>query len=112
MIVSLEKRRIQMDHGKAMGGMSKNELYGVGRTGGPTPEKKKKKPKMASRSGGGKKRMMRKHGGKHDDRSMYMGGGMKRTDMTHGGLHAANPAPSQPTYGSTVADAMPKAGPV
>ena len=57
------------------------------------------------------KRMKKGHGGKHD-RSMYVGGGMKRTGMTHGGAHAANPAPAQPTYGSTVADAMPKAGPV
>ena len=38
-------------------------------------------------------------------------GGMKRTGMTHGGAHAANPAPSQPTYGDTVETAMNTAGP-
>ena len=64
-------------------------------TGGPNPRKKRTKPKMASRSGGGRKRMMAMGGG----RSMYMEG-----SVAHSG--------SQPTYGSTVADAMPKAGPV
>ena len=60
-----------------------------------------------------------KHGDKEMKRSgmMYGGrkkammGGMKRTGMTHGGAHAANPAPSQPTYGDTVETAMNKAGP-
>ena len=57
------------------------------------------------------KRMKKGHGGKNV-RSMYRGGGMKeRMNMTHGGAHAANPAPSQPTYGDTVETAMNKAGP-
>ena len=97
-----------MDHGKAVGSMVKRKKEGEVMTGGPTPQKKIEEPKMAPKPKRGRKRMMRKHGGKHD-RSMYMGGGEL---YSHGGLHAANPAPSQPTYGSTVADAMPKAGPV
>ena len=66
------------------------------RTGGPDPQKEAEEPNMAPKPKRGRKRVMRKHGGSH---SMYAEGG-----MTHSG--------SQPTYGSTVADAMPKAGPV
>jgi len=94
MIVFLEKRRIQMDHGKAMGGMSMKKRTPTMPTGGPNRKKKRTPPKMVSRSGGGRKRMMAMGGGKKE-RSMYMEGG-----EAHSG--------AQPTYGSTVADAMPK----
>jgi hypothetical protein len=69
-----------------------------------------------------KGRNLMKHGDKEMKRSgmMYGGrknammGGMNKTERmrkTHGGAHAANPAPSQPTYGDTVETAMNKTGP-
>ena len=54
---------------------------------------------------------MKRSGMMYGGRNKAMMGGMKRTGMTHGGAHAANPAPSQPTYGDTVETAMNKAGP-
>jgi len=41
-------------------------------------------------------------------RSMYMDGKMVRTPMMDGGSPKQGRAGTQPTYGSTVADAMPK----
>tara|TARA_R100000329_G_scaffold2856_2_gene4272 strand:+ start:1407 stop:1628 length:222 start_codon:yes stop_codon:yes gene_type:complete len=66
-----------------------------------------------------KGRNLMKHGDKEMKRSGMMYGGMREKNMmggmrekkTHGGAHAANPAPSQPTYGDTVETAMNKAGP-
>ena len=56
---------------------------------------------------------MKRSGMMYGGRNKAMMGGMKknRMGMTHGGAHAANPAPSQPTYGDTVETAMNKAGP-
>ena len=87
-----------MDHGKAMGGMGMKRRTPTMPTGGPNPKKEAEGPKMASKPKRGRKRMMAMGGGKKE-RSMYMEGG-----KAHSG--------AQPTYGSTVADAMPKAGPV
>lgn len=53
---------------------------------------------------GGKKM---KHGDKKK-REMYMGGGMYRKPMMEGGSPKQGHSGTQPTYGSTVADAMPK----